>query len=595
MLAYLLKKPLGPKAELVVISFAMAFALFKYNYQISTFFDIMLYDESIRLTQSFNLYAQIGREFFLYEAWLSLLGFFFSDPIHLYITNYVILSSLSAVLLLIFIGQRRGYDIISLWVALIFLVSILNYKTNPHTLRLSLVLTLGLLIFMKKNKDSIKNWVFVSIIGLALLYIRIEYILLTGILCCFIIYKLLQEYRLKNRKRFFIYVTILFAFLFCLSIGNPIYRGNDRSTEAFEVLYAISFVNIKIILNTALDMLAIHIPYFENMSTNSPFLTDPWFLGSDLFREKFGISKGIINNFLYNPFAFISHVFRNILIFWIYTAYTLLPIAGANFFLIPAVITFVVLPLLYFRRSRQEMSKITREITVAVFKPKLVFLYLRSWFASTQAHQALLLGIFSTACIGFLIFSPHWSYMIFPLGLAIGLVSASLPPIQKITRVPIPSWVLLFFYAFTIYCIPYRAPYGIKGEIGLIPTQSYQLSPCSQRNKIQVLLSIYNTYSSFSKQSNHKKLVVGYFGDPSVYLKKDKVKFDFVQATTNRNNFLEYIKETNISLIDVNKRLLNFYRNKVNLSFDDLIKEPERYGYRKHHIKGCEDFFLVRK
>ena len=536
----------------------------------------------------------MGREFFVYEAWLALLGFIFSEPLHLFIANYAILSSLSAILIFIFIGKQRGYDIVTLWIGLIFLISILNYKANPYTHRLALILTLVFLITTNKRKDTFAHWTLACIIGAALLYIRVEYTLAAFVLCFFVIYRMYREYRLKHNKAFFLYAVLLLFLLFCLSLANPIYRGDDRSAAAFQALYTLSEVKTEYIISNLKDIFSGHFSHFYGIQDTYLKWIDPN-VEMASFSEKFGKARGVIESFFHNSLAFFDHILRNIFIFWVYVAYTLLPIRGAYFFLVPLLLTFFVLPFYYLRKKGYKAGQFIIKIKDHLLgKPKQALAKLLSKLAFLGPHHSLLFAIFVTAAISLLIFSPHWSYMVFPLGLVIALVGGILPPLDKVLR--IPSWALISLYLITVYCIPYRAPYYQQGKIGITPPKSYEPSACSERNKVRHIMSIYHKSSGLQKRSRRQKIIISYFGNPAVYFNEYQDIFAFVGPLASKNEFAKRVQKHNISIIDVSSRLLGIYhRREEKSSFESFMRKPENYGFYKYHIKGCRDFFLVRK
>ena len=253
----------------------LLFGIFKSVYQIEQHLDIVLYDETIRLFKGvhFNFDLQLFREFFAYELWYALQSLFVSDAMHLYAINYILLSSLCAFLIYIYVGQKRGYDLITLWLSLIFLVSIINYKAWLYNHRLALSIALLVLIFIENKQAHNEKWLsiplqwtLVSLGALALFYIRIEYIVLVGIISMGLIYKFSQFLFNKKKKSPKSSRGML-----------PKNQGNQKNKE--------------ILVYTGL--LAILLP----MAT----FHDSWIIGSQFAHEKFGQSASVSQAFLYNP------------------------------------------------------------------------------------------------------------------------------------------------------------------------------------------------------------------------------------------------------------------------------------------------------
>ncbi len=107
-------------------------AISKFLYRLEHSIDIQLWDETWRLKgglASPNLFG----EFSLYELWYSFLALFYSKPTQLYFLNYGVLVALSVLCIYIYIGQKKGYNLFSLWLSLLFLLSMSVYKAWPFT------------------------------------------------------------------------------------------------------------------------------------------------------------------------------------------------------------------------------------------------------------------------------------------------------------------------------------------------------------------------------------------------------------------------------------------------------------------------------
>ena len=62
--------------------------------------------------------------------------------------------------------------------------------------------------------------------------------------------------------------------------------------------------------------------------------------------------------------------------------------------------------------------------------------------------------------------------------------------------------------------------------------------------------------------------------------------------------FTQHIKTQSIALVDMDPRLVNFYRHKKDYSFEALVRNPQAAAFVKFPIKGCDrtnDYFLLRK
>ena len=576
------------------LHFILLFAIFKFLYQIETSIDLHMFDETTRLTNALAMSFSNGGEFALYELWYSFLNLFISDPIQLYTFNYSILVTLSVIFIYAYIAQKRGYDLVTLWLPLIFLVSILVYKLWPFTHLFGLLLILFVLLAVDKISKKDYQWLLFSICAIAMLYIRVEYMVLLGIISLGLLFQLFQEVFRKNKRGMAFYSILVFVCILFLSYGNPATRGGNRSLSAFLAHYAktLSLLELKIVKGEMPSTAESKSVKSLKMKLLTPILDDdyhtlkdkgvfayPWSVGESFYYKKFGYKTSVYKIFFEYPLDFIRHMLRNVFMFILLVPHSLLSsVPGSRLFFVPLYLFICALCIIAYRKKLWKL-KFKKDFLSFFSNPRMVFI----------------IGIFVSSIISLIVIHPRRGYFILPIGLGIALLGRGLPALQKL--IFIPKLGIVFLCMLTIYFAPYRS----TTQIGLLPSLAIkgQLDECSYRSRFHFIRNIpwYRKHVNFASS----------LGQEVVYLNYKGRYFQHVYFSVNRDitkGFFGFLKKNNLDIIECKDACINFFKSKTaleyydvkkNVGFANFIKNPRRYGFAKMYDDKCSDiYYFVR-
>lgn len=245
--------------------------------------DLTLYDEASQLRDGLNIRKGIfpsAQASPIYSVWYAFLSIFASNNIDLYYINwYTLTIALPTALYFLLIAMRLN-PLMSYAISMIFLYSRFNYPLWPKTNNFGLLMIILVsLIAIKLSLSTLTNKIdFYSFLFFVGAYLRPEF-LISGIF--YVVFNL-KNFKLKLNIQRLLYLFISFTLIqiFGIPFGN-------RLTGAFGQHFAVNYVE-----KNNLDIIA-------------------WDSFNSIITETFQGGENLIDYFIINPQAFLSHVFFN--------------------------------------------------------------------------------------------------------------------------------------------------------------------------------------------------------------------------------------------------------------------------------------------
>ncbi len=449
-----------------------------------------------------------------------------------------------------------------------------------------------------KIKKEYYRWLLFSGCAIAMLYVRVEYVLLLVMLSWGLVYQVFQAFLTANKQKLVSYASLLFLCILCLTYGNPSFRGEDRSYSAFLAHYAKTLGDMELVVVKGKMPSRISFPVMESIRQKifnpifgenyiplkeQKIIDDPWIAGSHFSAKKFTGTESVFDVFLSYPMDFISHVFRNVFLLSLKVPYSLFPaIPSSRLFFV------AILLLLFF-------------LFIFTCSQKLWhFPFSRKWFFSTLSDPKIIfiLGIFLSSIISFLVIHPRMAYMVLPIGLVIVLLGRALPDMKSLF--PLSKFMIFILCVLTLYFTPFR----LTKEIGLSPSlESLRLikkqNVCSHSNRFHFIRNI-------AWKAN--TVIYGAYGDPTIYLDTKDRQFIFVGVPSpgeRTNKLLDVLSKNTFDIVafeDTRVRChfdKNLYKKciqKKDIGIAKFIKAVQKRGFIPLYAEECPgQYYLVKK
>lgn len=252
----------------IFLSISLILLGIKYLFGLSTYTDIMLYDESNYLYNGVYLLKEGFPDIHnapLYALWYFILSLIPQELTSLYFLNHTIISIVLPLSLFIALRSKEVSSIASFTIAVFVLLSAGNLIV-PLVGQFALIIILISLIFYEKDLLPLQ------IGALCATLVRPEFILTLILLLIY------------GRKKLNFYILLSSLVLFLVIVFNP----SDRSFFAFSQHFSLNWV-----------------------SWNHSLLS-PWTNYDIIMQENFGDAGSIISAFLSNPLLFIKHILENV-------------------------------------------------------------------------------------------------------------------------------------------------------------------------------------------------------------------------------------------------------------------------------------------
>jgi len=510
----------------------------KYVFDISSYLDIELHDESSYLSNGVNFFKQglPGSQWApVYAIWYLFLSIFNNNGIPLYFLNLKILIIALPLLLNIFLRVRNVSQIISFSIGYFFLTSSGNILVHPKVSHFAILIILCSLILFSLTKNYMLKWSIVIIGSLLSAYVRPELFISFILIMSFFLFSLIKtKSLLKNFKSILKIGLIVLSII--VIIGNPL-GGGGRAFGAFKQHFSLNWVA------------------WNHSALN------PWRDCDEIISNNFGNINNIPEALFSNTGLFFKHLSTNISIiypeFLGLTSYTVFTVNNfrleyIGLYLLLFIIIIYTLINLY--RSKEPISQFLKNNL-------------------KDSKQILLISVFYLIPIisSIIIIYPRQHYLLFLLFFVIIIliplirVNCNKSKLErKITSITLIALAILLLI--------------------VTPNPKRFYSNYSQNN-IETVKFL---------NSLNIKAKVNMLEDNGGYYTYLTPNYTWIRDIDKKTDFNEFLEEFKINMIILNGRLLNDKKFSSDTSFEEFLIEYRNYGFEKIIIPNSGNELLIK-
>jgi hypothetical protein len=517
----------------------------KVTWNLEQYMDVLFWDESIYLKRGTLMFDFIPKDWGpSYSLWYKFLSVFITDNVKLYYFNFKLTSILVAVsfyLLMLSCGVER---ILAFILSLFFLGSFINMPVWPRISHFCIIVIVNGLIVAKFFTSTFLKFIIYSFVFLICAYARPELYLL--FMLCFVVCVSLFFYKIKQYTKLelgsFFILLILFSLTYIL-YKTPFNNGDSsRSIKVFLQHFAFNLAEWKMVKGAFwIEFIEVDKKYFNAINSLPSIISS----NSALFFK----------HIFYNLQNYCTQTFKIIVSFFFpvftKTFHWLSFMIGLMFFAIYFSFGFSI------DNFKKNFIELLKGNCITIFLLSLILI--PTIFICIYAYPR-----------------SHYLIMQVPFLILVGAIILSSFDI-KIEKEINKSVVIATIWFFVTPAAEDFSYFSLFRE---------EESFCNQATikYIKKNFSNNNTVSVFDVEGGLTNLLSTNFTDLGFYY------------TDNKNIEIgKYIKQKKIDILYITPTLLMLNKSKTDSVLNNLIKEPQKYGYVAHKTGTFTPYLLIKK
>jgi hypothetical protein len=552
----------------IIFVLTLLLCVVKLTYNLETFADIELFDESVYLYNGITIPEQglPDRSYGpLYSVWYYLLSKLSRNSIELFYLNYKLMILLPPVLVYLYQRTLR----ISAGIAFISSFLFLNSKflnINPRPTHFALILLLVSLILLNPFKVKVSkkfNDVFLSIAFLCLSFARPEYFLAFVLGVSYYFYQILKSWSrsqtlsriLKDYSKSLLALLILSALVIAI-LGIP-FISNKAPENRNWLAFCQHFSYLWLVRNPSIDLN----PYTDCDIIVSKVFGDVDTLSAALFANP----QEFLTHVFYNVLSYFSHYLSAILFdFQDYGAVFNRTVRRVELLFLVGILGYIFI---HYKNKQLSANLSIDENLKISYLVVVITTFTASIFVNPRFHYLVIQSALTFTLIAYLVNQTKLSNYFRNKNLWVTIaVIASLLLTPNLAR----GWCLT-----QNFC-----PIERVGNESLLATQVTPLKTVKTISFIQ----------SLNLPSQQKINFLEAEGGIAFYLGNN---YSYVPHYFKNDNFNQFLENQNINLILVNSKLVKDRRYRDDSEFQDLRQNPQKFGFRETTIPETQEILLI--